>query len=104
MSLLSAQYHALNPSHLTIDELEYELRIRGISTETSRSASERSLRSCLKEEKEKSDVTFTFIGESVVGELEVCDDKLNGIKVHLEKQRSKNSSDSHFLSYAKVES
>lgn len=93
---ITAQYHAMNPGHLTIDELEHELKIRGSTTDASRSASERTLRCRLKEEKDKSDVAFQFVSESVVEELEVCDGKLNGIKNHLEKRRSKRAPDQLF--------
>lgn len=96
MSSLIAWYYAMNQSHLTIDELEYEMKIREIPLEASRSAAERTLRSYLKEEKGKSDVRLKFVSESVVNELEVCNDKLNGIKNHLEKRPSKKAPDQLF--------
>lgn len=89
MSHVLSKYHAMNPGHLTIDELEHELKIRGAPLEASRSASERTLRCLLKEEKNKPQLEFPFVSESVVEELEVCDDKLNGIKNHLMKRGSK---------------
>lgn len=96
MSLLLVQYHSMNTALLAVDELEHELKIRGIDQIAPRSSLERSLRSSLKKEEEQSNVQFEFANVDVDEELETCDDKLNSIKSYLEKRRSKKAPDQCF--------
>ncbi|XP_053686403.1 uncharacterized protein LOC128735946 [Sabethes cyaneus] len=87
ISILLAQYQAMNVTHLMVDELEYELRIRGLNVVASRTQLERVLRNRLKEEKEQLDVVYKFVAESVESELKICYEILNEIRGELEKKR-----------------
>ncbi|XP_058840771.1 uncharacterized protein LOC131696235 [Topomyia yanbarensis] len=89
MSHLMSRYHGMNTAHLSVDELEHELKIRQLAHDAPRSQLERVLRNRLKEEKNLSHVAVDFDCESVVNELIECDEKLNNIKACLEGRKAK---------------
>ena len=93
MIQLSLQYHAMNPSHLMVDELEHELRIRGLSAVASRSQLERSLRNRLKEEKDQINGPFEWTHEPVENELKVRDEIVAEIRTELEGRRGRKAPD-----------
>ncbi|XP_052567627.1 uncharacterized protein LOC128093834 [Culex pipiens pallens] len=88
LNQLIALYHGMDTAHLTIDELDHELRTRSMNDAASRSRKEQALRVRLKEEKSMLNVEFRFVSVSVDEELAVCDDKLSWIERHLETSRS----------------
>ncbi|XP_055527265.1 uncharacterized protein LOC129719874 [Wyeomyia smithii] len=96
MNHLLSQYRAMNTAHLTMDEMNYELKIRKLARDASRSQLERTLRNHLKEEKNQSNIAFEFVGESVVDGLMKCNETVNSIKTGLESRRSKTAPDKGF--------
>ncbi|XP_062699068.1 uncharacterized protein LOC134284289 [Aedes albopictus] len=96
MTVLRAQYNALNTAHLTVDELEHELMIRKMDKIAPRASLKRALRNRLKEEDGQSNISYDFSKIDIVEELETCDDKLNSIKAFLENRRSKKAPDQCF--------
>ena len=96
MAHLLSQYRGMNTGHLTVDELEHELKIRGIPFESSRSAAERALRNRLKEENELQNVVYDFACESVLNELDECELKVSEIQSHLENRKSKKAPEQSF--------
>uniref|UniRef100_A0A8D8D7T4 (northern house mosquito) hypothetical protein n=2 Tax=Culex pipiens TaxID=7175 RepID=A0A8D8D7T4_CULPI len=88
LNQLITLYHGMDTAHLTIDELDHELRTRSMNDEASRSQKEQALHGRLKEGKSMLNVEFRFVSVSVDEELAVCDDKLSWIKRHLESSRS----------------
>lgn len=84
---LFTKYYAMNTAHLTNDELDHELQIRGVEMmNESRSKQERKLRGFLKSEKEKPNVSFRKCWTSLKGEWKCCEEKLGIIKSQLESK------------------
>lgn len=93
---LLSLYRGMNTGHLTVDELEHELKIRDIPFDSSRSGAERALRNRLKEERELKHVEYELMNGSVLDELETCELKVSEIKSHLENRKSKQAPEQSF--------